>query len=218
MSVKVYFIVMKVSTALNSGYFFLLMSFRAMPFADTFYDVFVTLNCDVFSHKMYSTPKNFQITQDFSAVIGNFSIIERQNLDNPLQALVQSQSILKNNFRKRTRNTAPKPDRIVKAECIRKPDEVSNQLSPHFTQKPSDFIETVQSLETGRKMFTCKFCGIQNSDRGNLGKHILFKHLSNVPMIKCNLCDYESKLKGNMKIHYMKKHKLPENMATGALN
>ena len=92
------------------------------------------------------------------------------------------------------------------------------QVSANFAQKPSDFIETVQSLETGKKIFTCKFCGLQKNDKGNLGRHILTKHLSNVEMMKCTICDYTTKLKGNMKQHYITKHKLPGSLAQSAVN
>ena len=160
-------------------------------------------------------PIILNITEGFNSVVGKISITERLKMQ---AGFVQQQSKapIPSGDRKRISSQAPKMTQ--KPKIIRSlPDNPPN-VSSDFTQKPSDFIETVQSLETGKKMFTCKFCGVQNSDKGNLGKHVLLKHLSNVPMIKCNLCDYESKMKNIMKRHYMGKHKLPENMASSALS
>ena len=119
---------------------------------------------------------------------------------------------------KRKRPIAPSVNIISKPKTSSSFKNLPDTSTVGFTQKPADFIEAVQSLETGKKMFNCKFCGVQNQDKGNLGRHVLTKHFSNVPMVNCTLRNYQCKLKGDMKKHYMSKHSLPEALAKSALN
>ena len=95
---------------------------------------------------------------------------------------------------------------------------ISAQSSGEFIQKPNDFIEAIQSLETGRKMHSCKFCGLQRENKAQVASHVLHRHLSNVPMVKCTICSHQSKMKGDMKRHYMSKHSLPEALAKSAVS
>ena len=93
----------------------------------------------------------------------------------------------------------------------------SNSI-PGFQQNPADFVTPTQNLETGKKMFACKFCGYQSDQRSKVVRHISLKHITGGPVFNCTICKHTTKLKADMKKHYMNKHHLPEAMANAALN
>ena len=152
------------------------------------------------------------LTSDFKSSVGKLSLSEfKGNVD-----FIKPANLAQSISRKRPLITAVSAN--TKSKASNSVKNLAETVNGTFVQKPADFIEAIQSLETGKKTFTCKFCGVQNQDKGNLGRHVLTKHLSDVVVIKCTLCEYSAKLKGNMKTHYMSKHKLPESLAISAVN
>ena len=78
-------------------------------------------------------------------------------------------------------------------------------------------MAAIQSLDNGKKSYSCKICGYSFHERSKVVRHVSLKHIAGGTVIKCNLCDHSSKLKADMKRHYMRKHSLPEATANAAL-
>ncbi|XP_075242587.1 uncharacterized protein LOC142337286 [Convolutriloba macropyga] len=119
---------------------------------------------------------------------------------------------------KREFNREVKPTVVPKIKKMNSQPPSPIQVTNNFQQDPNDFIATSQSLDTGKKSFSCKLCGFEVLSRSNLVRHINLKHISsNTEAIACTICDHTTRLKENMKKHYIGKHKLPEAMAKAAL-
>ena len=87
-----------------------------------------------------------------------------------------------------------------------------------FQRNPESFIGTMQSLDTGERVFTCQFCGLQGAQKGNVKKHVIQKHIPEArETFKCEACGKDFTTKDNLKTHYIKIHKVPENMVKTAM-
>ena len=87
-----------------------------------------------------------------------------------------------------------------------------------FQKDPEDFIGASQCLDTGKKMFSCKFCGLQGEKRANIKRHLLLKHIPEAnEAFKCTICGKILSLKYSLKLHYMQSHGMPENVAKAAI-
>ena len=87
-----------------------------------------------------------------------------------------------------------------------------------FKRNPDDFIGTMQSLDTGTKVFSCQFCGLQGSQKPNVRRHIVLKHIPEAKEdFKCITCGKTFSLKHTLKLHYLQGHEMPETLAKAAL-
>ena len=173
----------------------------------------VMFDTSLFNYQFYSA-MHFFISPYTDDAVGTILLTEDFDLGSDFQNLLPQRIPVK-----RKAPFIPKPKQPAK--CVSFPklaDDAAPMIATEFTQKPADFVETIQSLETGVKMYQCKFCGIQKPSKGNLSTHVLYCHLENVPMVKCTICEYESKLKGDMKKHYISRHNLPEDLAKLAVS
>ena len=118
----------------------------------------------------------------------------------------------------KSRNTtkAARVDSIVSKVAVKNPPDIVEASG--FQRNPDSFIGTMQSLETGEKVYTCQFCGLQGSQRGNVKKHVIVKHIPEArEEFKCETCGKEVSSKDKLKNHYIKIHNVPENMVKAAM-
>ena len=88
-----------------------------------------------------------------------------------------------------------------------------------FKRNPDDFIGTMQSLDTGKKIFSCQFCGFQGLLKTNVKRHVVFSHIPEAKdNFKCMTCEKQFAERRNLKAHYMQGHGMPENLAKAALD
>ena len=88
-----------------------------------------------------------------------------------------------------------------------------------FQRNPDDFIGAMQSLDTGNKVFSCQFCGLQGSQKANVRRHVILKHIPEAKQeLKCSMCLKEFNLKQHLKAHYMHYHSLSDGLAKAAMN
>ena len=144
--------------------------------------------------------RNFSKDDSSSLVPENKAKISHKNLKRPAQI---------------SHNEPRAKPKVVPKQLITQ--SVINDSASGFQQNPDDFIATSQSLDTGKKSFSCKFCGFEAPVKARVVRHITLRHMTGGNVINCTICEYSSKLKENMKRHYIKTHKLPEAMARGAL-
>ena len=92
------------------------------------------------------------------------------------------------------------------------------KMQPSFQQDPNDVIATMQSLDSGEKVFSCKLCGHQAKLKPNIRRHIVLKHMEGLKeSFKCTVCGKEFNLKHHLKGHYMSFHNMNEQLAKAAL-
>ena len=85
-----------------------------------------------------------------------------------------------------------------------KPVAVVPVSGTEFKRNPDDFIGTMQSMDTGKKVFSCQFCGLQGSQKANVRRHIVLKHILEAKEdFKCITCGKTFTLKHTLKLHYM---------------
>ena len=127
--------------------------------------------------------------------------------------------------RGRKRELSPSKPRKTKAAKVESSDSKVDSKNPPnlvetsgFQRNPDSFIGTMQSLETGEKVYTCQFCGFQGSQRGNVKKHVVVKHIPEAKEnFRCQTCGKDFTTKGILKTHYIKVHNMPENMVSAAM-
>ena len=89
----------------------------------------------------------------------------------------------------------------------------------NLQRNPDNYIETMQSLDSGKRMFSCQFCGFQGPKKDNVKRHVILKHIPEAKEeLKCSMCSKEFNLKQHLKAHYMHSHKLSDGLAKAAMN
>ena len=100
-----------------------------------------------------------------------------------------------------------------------KPADLVSVSGTEFKRNPDDFIGTMQSLDTGSKVFSCQFCGLQGAQKANVRRHVVLKHIPEAKEeLKCTICSREFNLKQHLKAHYMQAHSLSDGLAKAAMN
>merc|ERR1712004_276529 len=150
----------------------------------------------------------------FNTGLGQLSLVETE--DNPTSDVLQK-------FQPTICKKRLPPSQTVHAQKIPKTHPLKQstpaiQITNNVQQDPNDFVATSQSLDTGKKSFSCKLCAFNSLAKSKVIRHINLMHITQEDQFKCTLCDKTAKLKENMKKHYMGKHKLPEPLARAAVD
>ena len=92
------------------------------------------------------------------------------------------------------------------------------EIQPSFQQDPNDLMGTMQSLDSGEKIFSCKLCGLQGNKKPNVRRHIVLKHMQGLKdSFKCTVCEKEFSMKHHLMRHYMNCHNMNQKLANVAL-
>ena len=160
------------------------------------------------------------IDQKLSKTVGNLSILAQNvNLEIKTQAVFSSS---KRSLKNGTASVKPKIAKIrsSKQPTALNPGNAPARIQPDVQQDPNDLIGTLQSLDSGEKMFSCKLCGLQAKWKANVKGHVIRRHMQSLKeTFACSMCDGKSfTSKQNLKLHYMKSHNMNEKVANAAID
>ena len=122
------------------------------------------------------------------------------------------------NSRTYTKSKTAKPQSFNQPS-VAKPGNASVQIQPAFQQDPNDLVGTMQSLDSGEKVYSCKLCGLQGKQRTNVKMHVVRIHMKSLQeTFACSMCEGKSFTdKRNLRKHYMRSHNMNEKVANAAI-
>ena len=158
------------------------------------------------------------LDQNLSKKLGHLTVLPgRENFEK--KALSVLSGFKRPPERKEMSRMKPKLSKpqFARQEAVTKPNN-SNSLS-EFQQDPNDMIGTMQSLDSGEKVYSCKLCGLQGKQRTNVKMHVVRIHMKSLQStFRCSSCHGKSFFdKRSLKNHYMRNHNMNEKVASAAI-
>ena len=158
------------------------------------------------------------LDQNLSKTLGHLTVLPgRENFER--KALAVLSAFKRPPERKEMSPVKPKVSKpqFARQEAVTKPNN-SNSLS-EFQQDPNDLIGTMQSLDSGEKLFSCKLCGLQGKQKPNVRRHIVNKHMQSLQeTYSCSLCEKSMTTRQSLKNHYMSSHGMNDKLAVAAIH
>ena len=107
-------------------------------------------------------------------------------------------------FRKITKKNPKKKRTILLRYSPMKVLDVDN----HLNDVDLNFLSLFGDFKNKSRPAECNYCTFSSKSKGDLTKHLAFKHNINVKWYKCDICEYKAKSASGIKSHKIQFHNL----------